>query len=242
LTPVQTYCGEYYDAENAWKEVQAEQEEYMEYLTLQNENIDTIKNIPQNIPHIPHHTTIPTSTSLATNDTKVIKSYTQDTTYYQQPTQKLPNLTYHIPLTYQTILNDASTNKQIQNITTSMEQTVDVQYTTQHSIVHNAAYPCQKQEREQDHKQEQEREQEEEHKHKQGQKKENRQEREQEREHKQEQEQEQERREEQGQEQNNELEQEQGEEQEQVFIVDQIGPEYETEPKPPTDEQFTFFN
>jgi len=56
VTPVITYCGEYYNAEHAWKDLQAEEEEYRKLLTLQEKNINTIQNIPLTIPHIPNNT------------------------------------------------------------------------------------------------------------------------------------------------------------------------------------------
>jgi len=35
MMPVTTYCGEHYDARQAWKNLQAEEAEYLELLTLQ---------------------------------------------------------------------------------------------------------------------------------------------------------------------------------------------------------------
>jgi len=56
ITPATQQCGEPYDPKRAWKDVQAEQAEYIDVLTRQNENIHTTKNIPQDIPHVPCHT------------------------------------------------------------------------------------------------------------------------------------------------------------------------------------------
>jgi len=52
VTPTTQYCGEHYDEKHAWKNILAEQEEYIEILTLENENKET-NNIPHEIPGIP---------------------------------------------------------------------------------------------------------------------------------------------------------------------------------------------
>jgi len=63
VTPATQYCGEHYDERHAWKDIQAEQQEYIEILPLQNENIHT-ENLPHNIQDIPciPKNNIPTTT------------------------------------------------------------------------------------------------------------------------------------------------------------------------------------
>jgi len=53
VTPATQYCREHYNLRQAWKNVQAEQAEYIELLKLQNKNIHTAKNIPEDIQCIP---------------------------------------------------------------------------------------------------------------------------------------------------------------------------------------------
>jgi len=62
MTPTTQYCGEHYD-EQAWKNIRAEQEKYVEIITVENINKATT-NIPHNIPDIPYipEAIIPTTT------------------------------------------------------------------------------------------------------------------------------------------------------------------------------------
>jgi len=55
VTPVSTYCGEYYDERYAWKNIQSKEAEYNELLTLHEEDNTTSQNIPKSIPKIPCH-------------------------------------------------------------------------------------------------------------------------------------------------------------------------------------------
>jgi len=107
---VTPYCGENYDKRHAWKDIQAKPQEYIETLTLQNENIKIIKDIPHDIPYIlclPLKTDRPTTTPPTPQVSNITESYIQQTTYYptpQTPTEtkqhtKSAYTTYHIPST-----------------------------------------------------------------------------------------------------------------------------------------------
>jgi len=113
--PVTTYCVEHYDAEHAWKDIQAEQAEYIELLTVKNENFNiiqkSISGIPTHTRCIPNMPCIPTQAIISTNISPVQREsdgkniYKQYTTYYQ--THDFPvykeqvttseHTTYHIP-------------------------------------------------------------------------------------------------------------------------------------------------
>jgi len=49
---LELYYGQQHDDKHAWKDLQAEQDEYSEYLTKQNKKINTL----QYIPDLPRHT------------------------------------------------------------------------------------------------------------------------------------------------------------------------------------------
>jgi len=105
VMPTTQYCGEHYDKKHAWKDILAEQQEYMELLTLQNEIINTgiISHDIPNIPCIPK-TNIPLTTPPNSQGPKITKKYIQYTTYYPTPQKatetkqhtKPAHTTYHI--------------------------------------------------------------------------------------------------------------------------------------------------
>jgi len=106
VTPTTQYCGEHYDKNHAWKNILAEQQEYIELLTLQNE-ILKIGIISHDIPSIPciPKTNIPLTTPSSSQWPNKTKQYIQYTTYYPTPQKatetkqhtRPAHTTYHIP-------------------------------------------------------------------------------------------------------------------------------------------------
>jgi len=92
VTPVTTYCGEYYNAKHAWKDLQAEEEEYRELLTLQEENITTTQNIPPSIPHIPCHTM---RVNISQNDISSTVNTPTEVERIQHQTRYVPHIPTH---------------------------------------------------------------------------------------------------------------------------------------------------
>jgi len=100
VTPTTQYCGEYYDENHAWKDILAEQEEYIELLTLQNVITETgiiSRDIPS-IPCIPK-TDIPITIPPSSQWPKENNEYMQYSTYYPTP-QKATETKQHTRPTY----------------------------------------------------------------------------------------------------------------------------------------------
>jgi len=100
VTTPELRCGQKYDNKHAWKDLQAEQEEYIEHLTEQNKKINTIQYIPE----IPRNTTdilqmkiksiIPSTNREESNNVKKLIQYT---TYYPTPIPSTENIHHTKP-------------------------------------------------------------------------------------------------------------------------------------------------
>jgi len=110
VTSTTQYCGEQYDGEHAWKNILAEQEEYIEILTLE---ISQEKNnyIPLNLPNVPFiRETIKTTTTPSTTQDPKTTQQLQYKAYHPRPQKltenkhytKRAHTTYNIPATSET--------------------------------------------------------------------------------------------------------------------------------------------
>jgi len=125
VTPPTQYCGKHYDEDHAWKNILAEQKEYIEILTLEVEQERT-NFIPPNLPNVPFiPETVRATTTPPTTQEPTTTQQLQYTAYH--PTQKVTetecrtkpvHTTYHIPATSEaTIAQVYATKRSYRHVT-----------------------------------------------------------------------------------------------------------------------------